>query len=56
MEGLRRRIELARQRASVLVGDEPFEFSDREPDNEQLLPEAEEHLIAAKGVFGATCC
>jgi hypothetical protein len=48
LEGLRRRLESARQRASVLVGDEPFESGDREPENEQLLLEAEEHLIAGE--------
>jgi hypothetical protein len=48
MEGLRRRLELARQRASVLVGDEPFESCDREPENEQLLLEAEEHLTVGE--------
>jgi hypothetical protein len=48
MEGLRRRLESARQRASVLVGDETFESCDREPENEQLLLEAEEHLIAGE--------
>ena len=48
MEGLRRRIESARQRASVLLGDEPFESSNRESGHEQLLIEAEQHLIAGE--------
>ena len=47
-EGLRRRIDIARDRASALLGNETSEYMDREPQNEQLLLEAERNLIAGE--------
>ena len=47
-EGLRRRIDTARARASALVGNETFEYRDREPQKEELLLEAEQNLISGE--------
>lgn len=45
-KGLKRRLELARARASALLGNETLE--DREPKNEQMLVQAENELIAGE--------
>jgi hypothetical protein len=47
-EGLRRRIENARVRASTLLGNETFGCQDREPQKEELLLEAERNLISGE--------
>jgi hypothetical protein len=47
-DGLQRRLDSARHRASALLGNETFEPSDREPENERLLVEAERNLIAGE--------
>jgi hypothetical protein len=47
-DGLQRRLDSARHQASVLLGNETFEYSDREPEGERLLLEAERNLIAGK--------
>lgn len=46
-KGLKRRLERAKASASTLLGNDTFEYRDREPENEQLLVEAEHNLIAA---------
>ena len=47
-EGLQRRIDAARQQASVLLGSQTSEYLDREPESEQLLLEAERNLVAGE--------
>jgi hypothetical protein len=47
-QGLRRRLDLARDRASSLLGNETSEYLDREPQSERLLVEAERNLIAGE--------
>jgi len=47
-EGLRRRIENARVRASTLLGNATFEYQDRERQKEELLLEAERNLISGE--------
>ena len=47
-EGLQRRIDAARQQASVLLGNQTSEYLDREPESEQLLLEAERNLVAGE--------
>lgn len=43
--GLRRRIEIARERAATLIGTGDFEYRDREPKKEQMLTAAEDQLL-----------
>jgi hypothetical protein len=45
-EGLQRRLNSARHKASALLGNGTLESSDREPQHEQLLTEEERDLVA----------
>lgn len=47
-KGLRQRLDTARGRASLLLGNETFGNLDREPKSEQLLLEAERDLMAGE--------
>jgi hypothetical protein len=47
-EGLQRRLDAARQQASILLGNQTSEYLDREPESERLLVEAEHNLIAGE--------
>jgi hypothetical protein len=47
-EGLRRRLDSARDRASALLGNETSDYLDREPQSERLLLEAERNLVAGE--------
>ena len=47
-EGVQRRINAARQQASVLLGNEASEYLEREPESELLLFEAERSLVAGE--------
>ena len=44
-EGLQRRLDAARQQASIWMGNQTSEYQDREPESERLLVEAEQNLI-----------
>ena len=46
-KGLQRRLKEARDQAAMLVGDEPFEYRDREKAKEEKLSEAEDNLMTA---------
>jgi hypothetical protein len=46
-EGLQRRLDSARQPASMLLDNETSDYINREPESERLLLEAERNLIAA---------
>jgi hypothetical protein len=48
-KGLQRRLKEARDQAAMLVGDDPFEYRDREKANEEQLSESEHNLITAAG-------
>lgn len=48
-KGLQRRLKEARDQAAMLVGDEPFEYRDREKAKEEKLSEAEDNLMTAAG-------
>ena len=47
-KGLARRLEVARARASALLGNDVAEYQDREPQSEQLLQQAEREMIAGQ--------
>ena len=47
-EGLQRRLDAARQQASIWLGNQTSEYLDREPESERLLVEAEQNLIAGE--------
>ena len=47
-EGLQRRINAARQQASVLLGNEASEYLERKPESELLLFGAERSLVAGE--------
>jgi hypothetical protein len=47
-EGLQRRLDAARQQASIWLGNQTSEYLDREPKSERLLVEAEQNLIAGE--------
>jgi hypothetical protein len=47
-EGLERRLDAARQQASIWLGNQTAEYLDREPESEPLLAEAEQNLIAGE--------
>jgi hypothetical protein len=47
-KGLARRLEGARARASVLLGNDVAEYQDRDPKSEQLLQQAEQDMIAGQ--------
>jgi chromosome segregation ATPase len=48
-KGLQRRLQEARNQASMLVGSEPFEYRDREEAKEEKLSASEHNLITAAG-------
>lgn len=45
---LNQRAEVARVNASMLMGNDPFEYQDREAETERLLTEAEAELVSAE--------
>jgi hypothetical protein len=47
-DGLQRRLNSTRHRASALLGNGTLEYSEREPQHEQLLIEEERDLIAGE--------
>lgn len=47
-EGLDRRIQNAKNQASMLMGNDAFEYMDREPKTEQELTTSEQLLLAAE--------
>jgi chromosome segregation ATPase len=46
--GLARRFQSAKDRASMLIGNDATEYLDRDPETERLLTEAERELLAAE--------
>jgi hypothetical protein len=46
-EGLTRRLEAARRRASLLMGNEPHENLERDRATERLLADSEQEFLAA---------
>jgi hypothetical protein len=46
--GLARRLDAARARASILVGTDTSDYETRDPKNERLLQEAEDDLVVGQ--------
>lgn len=52
MEGLGRRLDLARDQAAVLLGNDYVGHLEREPEEEKFLQEAERRMLSAEKRIG----